>query len=73
MTKEMLGQVSRERCLLAGFMGLLLVWVSGCASEPPKPSGATITPDQVRSHADKGFEKLKQEEQLRNGSPTTAP
>lgn len=42
----------------------------GCASEAPKPS-SSVTPEQVRGHADKAFEKLKQEEQGR--SANTAP
>ncbi|HEX5647485.1 MAG TPA: hypothetical protein VFX56_10975 [Nitrospira sp.] len=70
MAKEMLRQVSRERCVMAGLMSLLLLWLGGCASEQPKPSGAAVTPEQVRSHADKAFDKLKQEEQHRSVDPT---
>jgi hypothetical protein len=47
--------------------GIFLV-VSACSSEQPKPM-AQPTPDQVRSHADKAFEKLKQEEQERSAQP----
>ncbi len=42
--------------------------VSACSSEQPKPM-VQPTPDQVRSHADKAFEKLKQEEQERSAQP----
>jgi len=40
----------------------VLLTVSACASDQPKPLPQP-TPDQVRSHADRAFEKLKQEEQ----------
>jgi hypothetical protein len=53
---------------MAGVLGALLLNLGGCASEPPKPA-PTVTPDQVRSHADKAFEKLKQEEQNRAADP----
>ncbi|MBM4126026.1 MAG: hypothetical protein FJ247_01580 [Nitrospira sp.] len=72
MATELLWRVSRDRCLMVGLIGLMSVWFGGCASEPPKSSGATMTPEQVRSHADKGFDKLKQEEQHRTVSPAGA-
>jgi len=44
-------------------MGLfVLSLITACASDQPK-SLPQPTPDQVRSHADRAFEKLKQEEQ----------
>jgi hypothetical protein len=58
---------------MMGLVGLVLVWFSGCAGEQPKSSGATVTPEQVRSHADKAFDKLKQEEQHRTVTPATGP
>jgi len=56
---------------LGRVIGLVLgcTMLTGCASDPPKPA-PTVTPDQVRSHADKAFDKLKQEEQNRGGDPT---
>jgi len=42
----------------------LLLATGGCAGEAPKPA-PTMTQDQVRSNADKAFEKLKQEEKNR--------
>lgn len=54
---------------MIGMLGVMLVSLVGCASEPPKPA-PTVTPDQVRSHADKSFEKLKQEEQNRAADPS---
>ncbi|HKU51256.1 MAG TPA: hypothetical protein VJQ25_02220 [Nitrospira sp.] len=50
--------------VIATGIGVLLLAMGGCAGEAPKP-GSTIPPDQVRSHADKAFEKLKQEEKNR--------
>ncbi|MDF0644898.1 MAG: hypothetical protein P0111_12785 [Nitrospira sp.] len=41
----------------------------GCSSEPPKPMPQP-TPDQVRSHGDRTFDKLKQEEQERAAQPS---
>jgi len=40
----------------------VLSLITACASDQPKPLPQP-TPDQVRSHADRAFEKLKQEEQ----------
>ena len=52
--------------LTAGLGGALCVMMlSGCASDPPKPA-PTVTPEQVRSHADKAFDKQKQEEPSRS-------
>jgi len=42
--------------------------VVACTSDGPKGLPPP-TPDQVRSHADRGFEKLKQEEQERAAQP----
>lgn len=42
--------------------------ITACASDQPKPLSQP-TPDQVRGHADRGFEKLKQEEQERAAQP----
>jgi hypothetical protein len=72
MGKETLWPASLERGLMMG-LSLMLLWFSGCAAEQPKPSGATVTPEQVRSHADKSFDKLKQEEQQRTVTSPTNP
>jgi len=40
----------------------VLSLITACASDQPKPLPQP-TPDQVRGHADRAFEKLKQEEQ----------
>lgn len=59
----------RKSGAMIGMLGVMLMSLGGCASEPPKPA-PTVTPDQVRSHADKNFEKLKQEEQNRAADPS---
>jgi len=52
-----------QRAMVAGLMSLVVFSVVGaCASDGPK-SPPPPTADQVRSHADRAFEKLKQEEQ----------
>ncbi len=58
------------RRLAAGLAGLSLLGLSACAGHQPAPPAPTVTPDQVRTHADKAFDKLKQEEQQRAVNPT---
>lgn len=50
---------------------MAVVMLTACSSHEPKPM-AQPTPDQVRGHADRGFDKLKQEEQER-GVQTNVP
>ncbi|MCP9448483.1 MAG: hypothetical protein NNA21_00260 [Nitrospira sp.] len=61
--------------LAVGAVGLLVLLsgLVGCAGEQPKPSSPTVTPDQVRGHADKAFENLKQEERNRTGNQAEPP
>lgn len=65
------GEAMRNRVRAIGVgsvvAGILLA-IGGCASDAPK-STSTVTPEQVRGHADKAFEKLKQEEQGRSTDP----
>jgi hypothetical protein len=52
-----------QRTTVAGLMSLVMFSVVGaCASDGPKDPPPP-TADQVRGHADRAFEKLKQEEQ----------
>ena len=58
-----------QRATVAGLVSLVMFSVVGaCASDAPK-APPPPTPDQVRSHADRAFEKLKQEEQERAAQP----
>jgi hypothetical protein len=58
-----------QRATVTGLMSLAVFSVVGaCASDGPK-GPPQPTPDQVRSHADRAFEKLKQEEQERAPQP----
>lgn len=45
-----------------------VLMLTACSSHEPKPM-AQPTPDQVRGHADRGFDNLKQEEQERVVQP----
>lgn len=57
------------RVTVAGLMSVVLLLVVGaCASDVPKGPPAPAA-DQVRGHADRAFEKLKQEEQERAAQP----
>jgi len=62
----------RSRVLQSGVamvVGLfVLSLITACASDQPKPLPQP-TPDQVRSHSDRAFEKLKQEEPERADQP----
>lgn len=49
-------------------IGIVFVTMSACSSDQPKPM-AQPTPDQVRGHADRGFDKLKQEEREKAAQP----
>lgn len=58
-----------QRVAGAGLVGFVLCSVVGaCAGDQSKPTPQP-TADQVRGHADRTFEKLKQEEQERAAQP----
>ena len=62
-------EVTRGRQIIGCVMtGMLVMAMTACSSDQPKPL-AQPTPEQVRGHADRGFEKLKQEEQERPAQP----
>lgn len=64
--------MNRRRIIVGGMAaGILFVTMTACSSEQPKPM-VQPTPDQVRGHADRGFDKLKQEEQ-EHGTQSTNP
>ena len=52
-------------------VGVGILMLTACSSNEPKPM-AQPTPDQVRGHADRGFDNLKKEEKER-GTPTNTP
>jgi hypothetical protein len=66
----MRGMLTTSR-LCAGLAGVLWLGLNGCAGDPPKQS-QTVTPEQVRGHADKAFDKEKQEEQGRGTNPSVS-
>lgn len=56
-----------------GVVAVALGWLStlGCAAEPPKPpSQGTV--QQIRTDADRFFEKMKEEERQRGAGPEEA-
>lgn len=58
-----------KEALVGGLIvGVFSLTLASCSSEQPKPMPQP-TPDQVRSNADRSFEKLKQEEQQRSAQP----
>ena len=60
---------SSQLYVIATVTGLfVLSLATACASSQPKPL-AQPTPDEVRSHADRAFDKLKQEEHERAPQP----
>ena len=62
-------QNSMQQSGVALVMSLfVLSLITACASDQPKPLPQP-TPDQVRGHADRGFDKLKQEERERATQP----
>ncbi len=52
--------------MVVGLFAISLI--TACASDQPKPLPQP-TPDQVKSHGDRAFDKLKQEEQERTAQP----
>jgi len=52
-------------------VGVGFLTLTACSSSDPKPM-TQPTPDQVRGHADRGFDNLKKEEKER-GTQTNAP
>ncbi len=64
MLEKATGRIGFTNGLNVAGIGVVLLVMGGCAGEAPKPA-PTMTQDQVRSNADKAFEKLKQEEKNR--------
>ncbi len=64
MPEKATWRTAQKHGLIATGIGVVLLAMGGCAGDTPKPA-PTVTQDQVRSNADKAFEKLKQEEKNR--------
>ncbi|HEY6640099.1 MAG TPA: hypothetical protein VIY67_05155 [Nitrospiraceae bacterium] len=65
----MIHRQSRVQCSVAMIVSLFaLSLITACTSDQPKPLPQP-TPDQVRGHADRTFDTLKQEEQERAVRP----
>lgn len=71
MTREMTRRRRKasDGGLMISLSGMLLLGLVGCANKQLPPPAPPVTPDQVRTHADKSFEKLKQEERDRAEDP----
>ena len=72
--REVYGMLKNESIRIVSLSGglivsALLLALSGCSSDQPKPPPQP-TPDQVRGHGDRTFDKLKQEEQERAAQPS---
>ena len=72
MLQKATWRTKRKHGVIATGIGMVLLAMGGCAGEAPKPA-PTVTQDQVRSNADKTFEKLKQEEKNRAVGSGAAP
>jgi hypothetical protein len=57
-----------QRIAGCAIAGIVFMAMTACSSDQPKPL-AQPTPDQVRGHTDRAFEKLKQEEQGQPAPP----
>ena len=62
-----LKRLERATGILLGAAAVMIL-LAACSSKEPKPM-VQPTPDQVRGHADQGFDKLKQEERERGAQP----
>ena len=71
MPRKRVEGIAGKCCAVIAVVGLGVVSVGGCAGDSPKPA-STMTQDQVKSNADKAFEKLKQEEKNRTSGSGAA-
>ncbi len=63
MLSTIVGRIGGGYCVMVA-IGIGVASVTGCSTDSPKPA-STMTQEQVKSHADKSFERLKQEEKDR--------
>ena len=64
MLPTIMKRVNGRYWVVAVAIGIGVTSSTGCATESPKPA-STMTSEQVKSNADKSFERLKQEEKNR--------
>ncbi|WP_090749902.1 hypothetical protein [Candidatus Nitrospira nitrosa] len=64
MLPTIMKRVKGRYWVVAVAIGIGVASATGCATESLKPA-PTMTPEQVKSNADKSFERLKQEEKNR--------
>lgn len=62
----------RQRAIGIVLGATALLMLAGCSSKEPKPM-VQPTPEQVRGHADRGFDNLKKDERERNVQPASPP
>ena len=72
MFHEIMKRIGGRRCVVVVAIGIGVASVTGCATDSPKPAPA-MTQEQVKTNADKSFERLKQEEKNRAVGSEAAP
>ncbi len=72
MPRNQTGRKERAGGLMIGLLGMSLLGLAGCANKQPSAPAPTVSTEQVRGHADKAFENLKQEERDRAPDPAGA-
>ncbi|MBX3327028.1 MAG: hypothetical protein U0223_05230 [Nitrospira sp.] len=72
MVEQLMERIGDTYRVVVVLIGIGVASVAGCAADSPKPA-STITQDQVKSNADRSFERLKQEEKNRTAGSGPAP
>jgi hypothetical protein len=72
MLRTNMERVGGRYCVVVVAIGIGVASTMGCATESQTPA-TTITQEQVKSNADKSFERLKQEEKNRAVDSGAAP
>ncbi len=72
MLKSIMAKIAGRYAVAVLAIGAGIVSAVGCATDSPQPA-PTMTQEQVKSNADKSFERLKQEEKNRDTGSGPAP
>jgi hypothetical protein len=72
MLHVIMERIGCRHCAVVVAIGVCVASATGCATDSPKPV-STMTQEQVKSNADKSFEKLKQEEKHRPADSGPGP